>query len=57
VTRDSQRHLLTVNVQLWPEGSTLHDFIKYEDQIRELNYWGTKSEIGDKLGDQICNFA
>ena len=46
-----------LNVQLWPGGPTLHDFIKYEDQIRELNYWGTKFETGDKLGDQKYNFA
>jgi len=30
--------LLTVNVQLWVGGPTLHDFTKYEDPIRELNY-------------------
>ncbi|KAH1206252.1 hypothetical protein GmHk_16G046762 [Glycine max] len=28
VTRCSQRHLLTINVQLWARGSTLHDFRK-----------------------------
>ena len=57
MTHDSQHHLLTINVQLWPGGPTLHDLTKYEDQICELNYWRTKSETGDKLGDQICNFA
>ena len=38
VTCGSQHHLLTVNVQLWVGGPTLHDFTKYEDPIRELNY-------------------
>ena len=57
MTHGSQHHLLTVNVKLWYGGPTLHDIIKYEDQIRELNYWGTKFETGDKLGDQKYNFA
>ena len=57
MTRDNQHHLLMVNVQLWHEGPTLHNFTKQGNQICESNYWGTKSETGDKLGDQICNFT
>ena len=57
LTRGSQHHCLTVNVQLWYPGPTLHDFTKSEDPIRELNYRGTKSETEDKLVDQKYNFA
>ena len=57
LTRDSQRLRLTVNVQIGLPGPILQEFIKLEDQICELNYRETKSEIGDKLGDQKCNFA
>ena len=32
-------------------------FIKLEDQMCELNYKGTKIEIGVKLEDQKCNFT
>lgn len=42
---------------MWPEGSTLRDFNKYENKICESIYRGTKSKIGDKMGDQIYNFA
>ena len=57
LTRGSQRLRLTVNVQIGLSGSILQGFIKLEDQICELNYRGTKSEIEDKLGDQKCNFT
>ena len=48
---------LTVNIQLRRRGPTLHFFYKIKDPIRELNYLGTKCEIGVKMGDQKCNFA
>ena len=60
MTRDNHRliktlhvttSLVNVNFQLWSVRSTLHDFIKLEDQVRELNYRGTKSETKDKLRD------
>ena len=57
LTRDSQRLRLTVNVQIGLPGPILQGFIKLGDQICELNYRGTKSEIGDKLGDQKYNFV
>ena len=57
LTRGSQRLRLTVNIQLTRSGPTLHEFIKKGDQICELNYRGTKCEIGAKVGDQKCNFA
>jgi len=57
LTRGSQRLRLTVNVQIGLLEPILQGFIKLGDQIYELNYRGTKSEIGDKLGDQKCNFA
>ena len=57
LTRGSQRLGLMVNIQIWLPGPILQGFIKLEDQICELNYKGTKSEIGDKLGDQKCNFT
>ena len=56
VTRDSQRLRLTVNIQIGLPEPILQGFIKLGNQICELNYRGTKSEIGDKLGDQKCNF-
>jgi len=57
LTRGSQRLRLTVNVQIGLPGSILQGFIKLGDQICELNYRGTKSEIEDKLKDQKCNFV
>ena len=57
LTRDSQRRRLTVNVQIGLPGPILHGFIKLGDQIFELNYTGTKSVIGDKVGDQFYNFV
>ena len=57
LTRDIQRQRLMVNVQLMHPGLTLHKFLKKGDQICELNYRGTKCEIGTKEGDQKCNFA
>ena len=57
LARDSQRLRLTVNVQIGLSGPILQGFIKLRDQICELNYRGTKSVIGDKVGDQFCNFA
>ena len=57
LTRGSQRLRLTVNVQIGLSGSILHGFIKLGDQICELNYKGTKSEIRNKLRDQKCNFS
>ena len=57
VTRGSQRQRLMVNVQIGLPGPILQEFIKLEDQIYELNYRGTKSVIGDKVGDQFYNFA
>ena len=57
VTRGSQRQRLMVNVQIELPGPILQEFIKLGDQICELNYRGTKSVIGDKVGDQFCNFA
>jgi len=48
---------LTVNVQIGLSGPILQGFIKLRDQICELNYRGTKSVIGDKVGDQFCNFT
>ena len=57
LTRGSQRLRLTVNVQIGLPGSILQGFIKPRDQICELNYRGTKPEIGDKVEDQFCNFA
>jgi len=57
LTRDSQRLKLTVNVQIELPGPVLQGFIKLGDQICELNYRGTKSKIGDKLGDQKYNFT
>jgi len=56
-TRGSQCRSLTVNVQLRRPGPTLQDFTKQGDPICELNYWGTKCEIGPKVGDQKCNLA
>ena len=56
VTRDSTSE---VNGQ-HPNRTSKTNFAgiyKTGDQICELNYRGTKSEIGDKLGDQKCNFA
>jgi len=52
MTRDNQHSFVTVNVQLWSRGPTLHDFTKEEDPIRELSYWGIKSETRDKLRDR-----
>jgi len=43
---------LTVNVQIGLSGPILQGFIKLRDQIYELNYRGTKSEIEDKLKNQ-----
>ena len=57
LTRGNQRLRLTVNVQIRLPGPILHGFIKLGDQICELNYRGTKFKIGDKLGDQKCNFT
>ena len=57
LTRGSQRLRLTVNIQIGLPGPILQGFIKLRDQICELNYRGTKSEIEDKLGDQTCNFV
>ena len=57
LTRGSQRLILTVNVQIGLSRSILQGFIKLEDQICELNYKGTKSVIGDKVGDQFYNFT
>ena len=54
LTRGSQRLRLTVNVQIGLLGPILQGFIKLRDQICELNYRGTKSKIGDKVG---TNFA
>ena len=57
LTRGSQRLRLTVNIQIGLPGPILQGFIKLGDQICELNYRRIKSEIGDKLGDQKCNFS
>ena len=57
LTRGSQRLRLTVNIEIGLPRSILQGFIKLEDQICELNYRGSKSEIRDKVGDQKCNFA
>jgi len=57
LTSGSQRLRLTVNVQIGLPGPILQGFIKLGDQICELNYRGTKSVIGDKVGDQFYNFA
>ena len=57
LTRGSQRLRLTVNIEIGLPRSILQGFIKLEDQICELNYRGSKSEIRDKVGDQFCNFA
>ena len=57
LTRGNQRLRLTVNVQIGLSIPILQRFIKLGDQIYELNYRGAKSEIGDKLRDQKCNFA
>jgi len=55
--RGSQRHCLTVNVQLWCRGTNIALFYKIKDPIHELNYWGTKYKIGAKVGDQKCNLV
>jgi len=55
LTHGSQRMRLTVNVQIGLSRPILQGFIKVGDQICELNYRGTKFEIGDKLGDQKYN--
>ena len=55
LTRDCQRLRLTINVQIGLLGPILQGFTKLRDQICELNYRGTKFEIGDKLGDQKYN--
>ena len=52
-----QRHCLTVNVQLWRQGTNIALFYKIKDSIRELNYRETKYKIGPKMRDQKCNFA
>ena len=57
LTCGNQRLRLTVNVQIGLPGPILQGFIKLRDQICELNYRGTKSEIGDKLKDQKCKFV
>ena len=57
LTHDSQHLRLRVNVQIGLPGPILQGFIKLGDQICELNYRGTKSVIGDKVGDQFYNFA
>jgi len=57
LTRGSQCVRLMVNVQIGLPGPILQGFIKLEDQICELNYRGTKSEIKDKLEDQKYNFT
>jgi len=57
LTCGSQRLRLTVNVQIGLPGLILQRFIKPGDQIYELNYRGTKSEIKDKIGNQFYNFA
>ena len=57
LTRGSQRLRLTVNVQIGFSEPILQRFIKLENQICELNYKETKSVIGDKVGNQKCNFA
>ena len=57
LTRDCQRLRLTVNVQIGLLGPILQGFRKLRDQICELNYRKTKSEIGHKLRDQKYNFA
>ena len=51
LTHDSQCLRLTVNVQIGLLGPILQGFIKLGNQICELNYRGTKSEIGDKFGN------
>ena len=57
LTRGSQRLRLTVNVQIGLPRPILQGFIKLKDQICELNYRGTKSEIKDKVVNQFYNFA
>ena len=57
LTRGNQRLRLMVNVQIGLPGPILQGCIKLGDQICELNYRGIKFEIGDKVGDQFCNFA
>ena len=57
LTRGSQRQKLMVNIQIELSVPILQGFIKLDDQICELNYRGAKSVIGDKVGDQFCNFS
>ena len=57
LTHDSQHLRLMVNIQIGLLEPILQGFIKLEDQICELNYRGTKIEIGVRLGDQKCNFT
>ena len=57
LTRDRQCLRLTINVQIGLPGLILQGFIKLRNQICELNYRKTKSEIGHKLRDQKYNFA
>ena len=39
------------------EKQFINRFIKLRDKMCELNYRGTKIEIGVRLGDQKCNFT
>ena len=41
----------------WNLAEFIKGFIKLEGQMCELNYKGTKIEIGVKLGDQKYNFT
>ena len=55
----SQQSTLLLNGQRPIDASqtNIAKFYKTGDQICELNYWGTKCEIRDKVRDEKYNFA
>ena len=57
VTRDSQHYFVTVHIQLWAEGQ--HCVIWLNTRTKFVNNFigGTKSEIENKMRDQIYNFT
>ena len=57
MTRDRQHYFVTVHIQLWAEGQ--HCVIWLNTRTKFVNNFigGTKSEIENKMRDQIYNFT
>jgi len=51
MTHDNQRYLLTANVPLWSEESTLHDFTKLGIKFVNLKTGGSNPKLKIKWGE------